>query len=93
MNRVEDIRQMMKAHPLFDAYWATKVADFSKINVPAFVVASWADQGLHLRGTLEAFNRIASKEKWLTIHGRKKWENLSPARTASKSRWRSSTTS
>ena len=75
-NRVEDIPAMMKEHPLFDSYWATKVADFSKINVPAFVVASWSDQGLHLRGTLEAFNRIASKDKWLIIHGRKKWEHF-----------------
>ncbi len=74
VNRVEDVPEMMKAHPFFDSYWATKVADFSKIDVPAFVVASWSDQGLHLRGTLEAFNRIGSKQKWLTIHGRKKWE-------------------
>ena len=65
----------MKEHPFFDSYWATKVADFSKIEVPAFVVASWADQGLHLRGTLEAFKKISSKQKWLMIHGRKKWEN------------------
>ena len=76
MNQVEDILAMMAEHPLFDQYWATKVADFSKIKVPAFVVASWADQGLHLRGTLEAFNRIASRQKWLVIHGRKKWENF-----------------
>ncbi len=75
VNRVEDLPAMMKEHPLFDDYWATKVADFSRIEVPAFVVASWADQGLHLRGTLNAFNRIASKDKWLAVHGRKKWEN------------------
>ena len=73
--RVEDLPAMMKEHPLYDEYWATKVADFSKIKAPAFVVASWADQGLHLRGTLNAFNRIASKDKWLVVHGRKKWEN------------------
>jgi uncharacterized protein len=73
-SRVEDIAAMMKEHPFFDRYWATKVADWSKINVPAFVVASWADQGLHLRGTLEAFKSIASKHKWLLIHGRKKWQ-------------------
>jgi predicted acyl esterase len=76
MNKVEDILGNMAAHPLFDDYWATKVADLSKIEVPAFVVASWSDQGLHLRGTLEAFKRIASKHKWLMIHGRKKWENF-----------------
>ena len=76
MNRVEDITAMMQEHPFFDRYWATKVADLSKIEVPAFVVASWADQGLHLRGTLKAFETIASKQKWLQIHGRKKWENF-----------------
>jgi predicted acyl esterase len=75
VGRVEDVPEMMKAHPLYDEYWKTKIADFSKIEVPAFVVASWSDQGLHLRGTLEAFNRISSKDKWLAIHGRKKWEN------------------
>jgi len=76
MSQVEDILANMEAHPLFDEYWATKVADLSKIEVPAFVVASWADQGLHLRGTLKAFQRIASKQKWLMIHGRKKWEHF-----------------
>jgi uncharacterized protein len=75
VNSVEDLPAMMKEHPFFDDYWASKVADFSRIEVPAFVVASWADQGLHLRGTLEAFNGIASQHKWLVIHGRKKWEN------------------
>jgi putative CocE/NonD family hydrolase len=74
LNRVEDVLAMMKAHPLFDAYWATKVADLPKINVPAYVVAGWGDQGLHLRGTLHAYNSIASENKWLEIHGRKKWE-------------------
>lgn len=74
LNRVEDALSMMKQHPLFDAYWATKVADLAKIEIPAYVVAGWGDQGLHLRGTLEAYNRIRSKEKWLEIHGRKKWQ-------------------
>jgi putative CocE/NonD family hydrolase len=66
---------MIKEHPLFDDYWKSKNADLSKITVPAFVVASWADQGLHLRGTLEGFKQIASKDKWLRVHGRKKWQD------------------
>jgi uncharacterized protein len=66
---------MMKEHPLFDDYWASKNADLSKITVPAFVTASWCDQGLHTRGTLEAFKKIASKDKWLRVHGRKKWQD------------------
>jgi putative CocE/NonD family hydrolase len=38
-------------------------------------VASWADQGLHTRGTLEAYRRMSSKQKWLEVHGQKKWAN------------------
>jgi uncharacterized protein len=75
-NRVEDLLHMAKEHPLFDDYWADKNADLAKIDVPAFVVASWSDHGLHTRGTLEGFKQIASREKWLLVHGRKKWENF-----------------
>ena len=74
LNRVENIFEMAKRHPFLDAYWATKQADLGRITVPAYVVASWGDQGLHTRGTLEAFKRISSEQKWLEIHGRKKWE-------------------
>ncbi|NNN19956.1 MAG: CocE/NonD family hydrolase [Acidimicrobiaceae bacterium] len=75
-SRVEDLVKMADEHPLFDGYWQSKNADLSKIEVPCFAVASWADHGLHARGTLEGFTKIASKEKWLMIHGRKKWENF-----------------
>lgn len=73
---IEDFVEMAKQHPLLDDYWISKTADLSKITVPAFVAASWSDQGLHTRGTLEGFKKIASKDKWLLIHGRKKWQNF-----------------
>jgi uncharacterized protein len=71
--RIEDYVAMALRHPLFDDYWASKNADLSKVTVPAFVVASWTDQALHTRGTLEGFKKITSKDKWLLVHGRKKW--------------------
>jgi predicted acyl esterase len=71
--RVENYEEMAKQHPLWDDYWMSKNADLSNITVPAFIVASWSDHGLHNRGTLEGFKKIASKEKWLLVHGRKKW--------------------
>lgn len=71
--RTEDTNANMLAHPLYDAYWQSKENDLDGIEVPAFIVASWSDQGLHTRGTLEAFKRIRSKQKWLEVHGRKKW--------------------
>ena len=60
-------------HPYYDEYWQGKVADLAAIDVPAYVVASWTDHGLHTRGTLEAFRRMASPHKWLEVHGREKW--------------------
>jgi predicted acyl esterase len=72
--RTEDTAANVRAHPLHDAYWLSKESDLAAIEVPAYVVASWSDQGLHTRGTLEAYKQLASPAKWLEVHGRKKWE-------------------
>jgi uncharacterized protein len=71
--RTEDTAANVRAHPLHDAYWTSKDIELEAIEAPAYVVASWSDHGLHTRGTLEAYKRIASREKWLEVHGRKKW--------------------
>lgn len=73
ITEVEALWLETEERPLLDEYWQSKAADLEKIEVPAFVVASWSDQGLHTRGTLEGFRRISSKQKWLEVHGRKKW--------------------
>jgi predicted acyl esterase len=73
LNRVEDLVGMRDTHPLYDEYWAGKRANLADIDVPAYVVASWSDHGLHTRGTIEGFKQIASTQKYLEIHGRKKW--------------------
>ena len=75
-NHVEDIEAMMEEHQLFDEYWESKNADLSEITLPAYVVASWPDHGLHTRGTLEAFKKLSSNQKWLRVHGRKKWQDF-----------------
>jgi uncharacterized protein len=71
--KTEDTAANVRAHPLYDEYWASKEIDLEAIEVPAYVVASWSDHGLHTRGTLEAYKRMRSQEKWLEVHGRKKW--------------------
>jgi len=71
--RVEDLAAETAAHPFLDGFWAAKAAPLSRITVPAYVVASWSDQGLHTRGTFEGFKRIGSARKWLDAHGGKKW--------------------
>jgi uncharacterized protein len=72
--RTEDTPANTRAHPLYDAYWASKECDCAAIEVPAYVVASWSDHGLHTRGTLEAYKQLSSPQKWLEVHGRKKWQ-------------------
>ncbi|MEO8722735.1 MAG: CocE/NonD family hydrolase [Sphingobium sp.] len=73
LGRTEDTWENVKAHPLVDDFWRAKDLDLEAIIQPAYVVASWSDQGLHLRGTIEAWRRMAGPEKWLEVHGQKKW--------------------
>lgn len=73
LNRTEDTNANVLAHPLYDEYWESKEVYFKDIEVPAFVVASWTDQGFHTRGTLDCYRQISSKHKWLLVHGQKKW--------------------
>lgn len=73
LTRTEDTAANSLEHPLYDDYWASKENALEQIDVPIFVVASWSDQGLHLRGTLEAYERVGSRHKWLEVHGQKKW--------------------
>lgn len=71
--RTEDTGANLAAHPLDDWYYADKYGSFADIAVPAYVVASWSDHGLHSRGTLDAFAAMGSTRKWLEVHGQKKW--------------------
>jgi predicted acyl esterase len=72
----EDFLAERAAHPLDDAYWASKRPILENIQVPTLVCASWSDHGLHTRGSIEGFERISSRHKWLFTHGRKKWETF-----------------
>lgn len=75
MNRVEAADVMVERYPLMNSYWADKRAKLERIVVPAYVVASYSNS-LHARGTLEAFNTISSKDKWLRIHNTQEWPDL-----------------
>jgi predicted acyl esterase len=72
----EDFLAERECHLLDDAYWSSKRPILEDIEVPALVCASWSDHGLHTRGSIEGFERISSREKWLFTHGRRKWETF-----------------
>jgi predicted acyl esterase len=71
---MEFMPAMLEKYPLMNAYWADKAADLEKINIPAYVVASYTNK-IHTRGTLKGFYGISSQEKWLRIHNGHEWED------------------
>jgi predicted acyl esterase len=64
-------------HPLAsDAYWRSRMPDWSKVRVPLLSAANWGGQGLHPRGNFEGFVRAASRQKWLEVHGIEHWTHF-----------------
>ncbi|MBO4256973.1 CocE/NonD family hydrolase [Streptomyces griseorubiginosus] len=73
---VEDaVGENADRYPFFNAYWADKVADFSKITIPAYVAASWTNP-LHTPGTIRAYRELGSTEKWLRVHNSFEWLDI-----------------
>jgi predicted acyl esterase len=68
----EDVFSEAERYPLINDLWLDKAARFERVNVPAYVVASYTNT-LHARGTFRAWRRIASEEKWLRIHASQEW--------------------
>jgi predicted acyl esterase len=69
----ESLRAQQLAHPEWDDYWAARVPELERIDVPALICASFSDQGLHSRGSFEAFRRIGSEHRFLYTHRGGKW--------------------
>ena len=62
---------MVEEYPLMNAYWESKIPDFEKILIPAYITAGW--NHIHLRGAMNAYMKIASKKKWLRAHREFEW--------------------
>lgn len=75
-NLAEDWVKAMELHPFFDEHWQSKVPAVENINVPTYVISCWSDHAVHTRGTLSAFNRLGTEQKWLEVHGRNKWAQM-----------------
>ena len=61
--------------------WTTHTGRLSDLPWKASKYLHWCaptgpDHGLHTRGSIEGFERISSRQKWLFTHGRKKWETF-----------------
>lgn len=71
---VEDCISMMNQGLTKNPYWEDKAAELEKIEVPAYIVASYTNP-IHTYGTLEGYRRISSKDKWLRIHNTGEWDD------------------
>lgn len=68
-----DLMDASRRHPLVDDWWTDRVPDLSRIDVPALVCASFSDNNLHGRGSIDGFEHIGSGERHLYTHRTGKW--------------------
>jgi hypothetical protein len=71
-NRREDIIAEAERYPLMNGLWQSKSARLEKIDVPAYIVASYSNS-IHTPGTFRGWRRISSADKWLRIHNTMEW--------------------
>ena len=70
--RQEDVPTLAVEHEFHDKFWATKMVDFSKINVPSYILGSYSTS-LHTMGAIRAYNETNTDKKWLRIHPHQEW--------------------
>lgn len=73
MNNREDMWSEILARPFDGPYYRERSGDLSRITVPLLSAANWGGQGLHTRGNFEGYMGVASKQKWLEVHGGSHW--------------------
>jgi uncharacterized protein len=63
-------------HNLDSAWWRERTPVLSRINTPVFSAGNWGGPGMHLRGNIEGYLNVSSKDKWLSLHTGKHWESF-----------------
>ncbi len=71
---VDDMGSMIEKYPFMNAYWEDKIPDFEKIQVPVYATAGW--NHFHLRGSVIAWRKAGSKQKWLRAHREFEWPDF-----------------
>lgn len=68
----EDVGAMLEDSPYFNcSYWESKRYEVEKINIPVYCSAGWT--GIHLRGTVNAYERLKTDKKWIRFHRTWEW--------------------
>lgn len=69
---IEDQPRMIAEQQLVNPYWEDKMARLERIEVPAYIVASYTNAA-HTHGSFDGFRRINSKQKWLRVNNTNEW--------------------
>lgn len=69
----ENMWQEILAREMEDGYYRERTPDLARVKVPLLSAANWGGLGLHSRGNFEGFQRAASRDKWLEVHGGSHW--------------------
>ncbi len=74
-NRTEYIADILR-HSLDSAWWRERTPVLGRIEVPVLSAGNWGGPGMHLRGNIEGYLGVASRDKWLSLHAGKHWESF-----------------
>ncbi len=79
-----DLGKDRKLHPLRDEWWDAITPNLAAITVPMLVCTSFSDDNLHSVGSMRAFQRVSSTDRFAYSHRGPKWATFysEPARTA-----------
>lgn len=67
-NRACELPEQVRRHELLDDTYTAMNAVLENIEVPLYSSGNWGGMGLHLRGCVEGYQRVASRHKWLEMH-------------------------
>jgi predicted acyl esterase len=63
-------------HGLDDAWYQERTPDLRRISIPVLSAGNWGGPGVHMRGNIEGFMNVASKNKWLSMHVGTHWDSF-----------------
>jgi predicted acyl esterase len=68
----EDLLGMVLEHPQDDEFWLERSVyrRLDLIEVPTFVIGFWSNVGLHLRGSINGYERVSAPKRLLMLGGR-----------------------
>jgi uncharacterized protein len=73
-NGMEDFAEMYRRSPVEDDYWNSKRPDMTKIQVPAYITASF-NSFLHTMGSIRGYMQIQHARKWIRFSPYQEWHD------------------